>query len=243
MIIYKITNKVNGKSYIGQTKFTLEYRVKQHLTEKSYISNVLRKYGIQSFDISFIDIGVDKEILNEKEIYWISYFNSVYPNGYNLTYGGEGVNPSKLVKSEISRRTKEAMNKPGVKEKLKKPKSQEHKKKIGESNKGKHFLPQSEEHKRKRSQSMKGKNTGPLSEEHRKKLSEIRKGKKRPNVSGENNSSKRLEVRKKIGEAVLGVKNGMFGKKHSEESKKKNRDSNKLAWAQRKQKLSREKNK
>jgi group I intron endonuclease len=93
MIIYKIENKINGKIYIGQTKKDLYERISNHLkpsNRASRIGNALRKYGLQSFNISIIDETDLKEILNEKERYWIKFYDCKSPNGYNFTDGGEG---------------------------------------------------------------------------------------------------------------------------------------------------------
>jgi group I intron endonuclease len=100
MIVYKITNKINGKCYIGMTTNSLEKRITEHLSSSKGGSNFLlhcaiRKYGFQSFEFSIIDTSETKEILIEKEIYWIKTLNTKSPNGYNLTDGGEGaINPS-----------------------------------------------------------------------------------------------------------------------------------------------------
>jgi len=110
MIIYKIANKINGKSYIGQTTRTLEKRINRHLedtkaTSELPIHRAIRKYGIQSFAISIIDTTNSKEILSEKEEYWISYLNTKLPYGYNMTDGGEGGGAHQGHKhSEISRK-------------------------------------------------------------------------------------------------------------------------------------------
>ena len=92
MIIYKVTNKINGKIYIGQTTRPLNQRMSEHLANgrTSYFDRALRKYGIQSFDVDVIDNAETKEELNEKEKYYIEFFNCKVPNGYNLTDGGEG---------------------------------------------------------------------------------------------------------------------------------------------------------
>jgi len=96
MIIYKSTNKVNGKIYIGQTINSLESRIKNHIKE-SKKENVIRpflkaikKYGIENFSFEIIDHANNLDELNEKEIIWISEFNSILPNGYNITGGGQG---------------------------------------------------------------------------------------------------------------------------------------------------------
>jgi group I intron endonuclease len=92
MIIYKIENKINGKIYIGQTKRNLSKRISEHIgkDKMSIIGKALIKYGLQSFIVSIIDYAKNGETLSEKEKYWIKFYNSIAPDGYNLTEGGEG---------------------------------------------------------------------------------------------------------------------------------------------------------
>lgn len=95
MIIYKVRNKINGKCYIGQTVRSLDERMYWHIYSArtgptSFIHRALRKYGIQSFECSVIDVADSKESLTEKEIYWIQILNTKIPNGYNMTDGGIG---------------------------------------------------------------------------------------------------------------------------------------------------------
>ena len=88
-IIYKHTNKINGKSYIGQTVQTMEIRLKQHLKEKrnfAFIS-AIKKYGVENFTSEVIESNVEN--LDEREKYWIKYYDT-YNNGYNMTEGGDG---------------------------------------------------------------------------------------------------------------------------------------------------------
>src|SRR3989304_2765181 len=102
MTIYKIENKFNGKIYIGQTKREINKRVYFHLKRKSYVGNALRKYGLQSFLISIIDQADTKEILDEKERYWIKFYNCRNPEGYNFTDGGDGlINPSEETRQKM----------------------------------------------------------------------------------------------------------------------------------------------
>ncbi len=102
MNIYKIENKINGKIYIGQTKREINKRVYFHLKRKSYIGNTLRKYGMQSFSISIIDQADNKATLDEKERYWIKFYDCRNPKGYNFTDGGDGLtNPSEETKQKI----------------------------------------------------------------------------------------------------------------------------------------------
>jgi len=92
MIVYKIENKINSKIYIGQTKKELNQRFFEHSKSKSLIGRAINKYGIQSFNVSIIDEAESRETLNEKEKYWIGYYDCINPKGYNLTIGGNGVN-------------------------------------------------------------------------------------------------------------------------------------------------------
>jgi group I intron endonuclease len=128
VIIYKIENKNNGKIYIGLTTKSINWRTTGHLTEQTYIGKVLRKYGLQSFDISTIDSAEDKIILGDKEKYWIGFYNSHGPNGYNLTDGGEGGSGYKHTEEvkqnmrgprseEVKQNMRNAQNRPEVIEK------------------------------------------------------------------------------------------------------------------------------
>ena len=90
MVIYKITNQINGKIYIGQTVRALEERMRQHKrNSKTAIDRALHKYGAENFSVEVIDTAETPEELNAKEIAWIASYNSMAPNGYNLCKGGE----------------------------------------------------------------------------------------------------------------------------------------------------------
>lgn len=93
MIIYKITNDINGKLYIGQTIRPLITRWKSHVYKAKSGSQyalhcAIRKYGEEHFHIEQIDIATSIEELNSKEIYWIDKLNTMIPNGYNMCEGG-----------------------------------------------------------------------------------------------------------------------------------------------------------
>lgn len=95
-IIYKATNKVNGKVYIGQTIRTLEKRKQEHFqnsksnTKRYYFQSAISKYGFENFEWEVIDEADNKKSLNDKEIYWIDFYRShTMEFGYNLTLGGE----------------------------------------------------------------------------------------------------------------------------------------------------------
>lgn len=90
--IYKIWNEVNDNLYIGQTIRSLGQRWSQHKQnakdQNSHLYLAMRKYGIENFHIEQIE-EVANDQLNEREKYWISYYNT-YFDGYNSTLGGDG---------------------------------------------------------------------------------------------------------------------------------------------------------
>lgn len=111
MLVYKATNKINGKCYIGYTSKTLEYRKKQHLyksrieNDKSYFylfKLAIRKHSFDSFEWEVLCNCNSIEECCEKEIFYIKEFNTISPNGYNLTDGGNGGMPSEETKLKIS---------------------------------------------------------------------------------------------------------------------------------------------
>ncbi len=99
--IYKITNKINGKVYIGQTIKTVNKRFKEHInsskckSRNSYnypLCKALRKYGINNFSVEKIEELQDftQREIDERETYWIKYYNSINKNfGYNQLQGGK----------------------------------------------------------------------------------------------------------------------------------------------------------
>lgn len=90
-IIYKLTCLITWKPYVGQTTKTLDERFIQHSRTDSLIGNAIRKYGAENFLREVLEVCDTQEQLNEREKFWIAYFNSKVPNGYNLTDGGEGM--------------------------------------------------------------------------------------------------------------------------------------------------------
>lgn len=90
MIIYKITNLETGEVYIGQTIRTLEQRFNRHKNDAinnvldTHFARAIRKYGVDAFKAEVIDTATTQEELNQKEQYWIQYYNSV-EDGYNET--------------------------------------------------------------------------------------------------------------------------------------------------------------
>ena len=91
--IYKITNDINNKVYIGQTINTIDYRFKNHINDaisnqntQNKFHNAIKKLGAEHFKTEQIE-ECPNEKLNEREQYWIKFYDSVN-NGYNTTWGG-----------------------------------------------------------------------------------------------------------------------------------------------------------
>lgn len=93
--IYKITNKINGLVYIGQS-VNIKRRWNNHKSVynnpndhcyENYLYRAMRKYGIENFKFEVIE-ECDAQELNNREKYWIQYYDS-YHNGYNETCGGD----------------------------------------------------------------------------------------------------------------------------------------------------------
>lgn len=109
--IYKITNLINGKCYIGQS-INIEKRWKNHqitLTnpnDEAYdypLYRAMRKYGQENFSWEILE-ECQESLLNEREIYWISHYDS-FNSGYNQTAGGDSLSPkmkgAKLTEEEV----------------------------------------------------------------------------------------------------------------------------------------------
>lgn len=96
-VIYKFTNLVNNKIYIGQTRKRFRDRLSDHIWQMNnkpcYFHKALQKYGLSNFDIEILEHCENILDLNNLEIYWIDYYNSTNRDlGYNLTKGGSGKN-------------------------------------------------------------------------------------------------------------------------------------------------------
>ena len=89
-VIYKITNLINGKSYIGQTNnFQRRMREHQNTKDNYAIHLAIQKYGKDAFSYEIIEHCND-DILDEREIYWINFYKThITEEGYNMTFGGD----------------------------------------------------------------------------------------------------------------------------------------------------------
>lgn len=99
-LIYKVTNLINNKIYIGQTTRSFNRRKIEHINQAlhpetykrkpcRYFHAALVKYGLENFKWEILFECKTKEELNNKEIYLIKEFNSYGKNGYNLSIGGD----------------------------------------------------------------------------------------------------------------------------------------------------------
>ena len=107
--IYKITNKINKKIYIGQTWTSILQRFNQHKQDSKRwdypIHKAIRKYGINSFTIELVIITNTQECANFWEDYFINYYNSLGGGGYNAKNGGSNgkLSPEHKRKIALSR--------------------------------------------------------------------------------------------------------------------------------------------
>jgi hypothetical protein len=139
-IIYLLRNNLNGKLYIGQTVQGFSERWSKHKNAafgsrgRSLIHKAIRKYGSENFSSRELATVVSTnpcEWLNILEVFFIKYFNSVHPNGYNLPYGGKNEQRSQKTKQALSKSLRGNTNRVG------KHHSEESKEKIRISNTGK----------------------------------------------------------------------------------------------------------
>lgn len=182
--IYSITNKINGKRYIGKSE-NIEARTST-LSRNKRLDSAIKHYGEENFIVEIIE-ECDKELLNEREIYWIAYYhtyiNDPQCQGYNMTKGGDGVDSD-----SASRYNKEYWEKEGVRE----SRSGEHHHMYG-----KHHTEES-----RKLQSISAHNRPPISEKTREKYRRRMK---------ENNPMFSAEVRLKLSESRKGM---IFSEEH-----------------------------
>ena len=211
--IYLITDTTNGKKYTGKHHYHIEGQLDPNYHGSGVIIKNIYKKRPETLKEEYIKTCYSEEEMCSDEQYYIEVFDTLYPNGYNLTKGGEGEIPCEETRKKISDAHKG------------KHLSEEHRKKLRDAGKGRHH---SEESKKKISDANKEKHR---SEETKKKISEVKKklyssGMKHP-MLGKHHSE---EARKKMSENhwdCSGENHYMFGKHHSEETKKKISDKKK----------------
>lgn len=192
--IYLIVNKVNFKTYVGQRKSNKKWNEDSYMGSGKLLKLAQSKYGIENFEKFLIQYCSTKEETDAAEKFWIKEYRSRGKAQYNIADGGQGYDG---------------------------PRSEETKRKISESEKGKYVSEEtrkkmskvhkgrkpSEETKKKMSEARKG---HPVSEETRKKISEAQKG-KHPSEESNRKRSETLkgkhfseETKRKMSEAKKG---------------------------------------
>jgi group I intron endonuclease len=190
-VVYLITCNVNGKLYVGQTRETVWNRWRGHRNaatgkpEQSYqartaIARAMRKYGVDCFVLSILEICASADELDAREAHWIAELGTLTPRGYNLSAGGNTSRRSPEVAAAISAANKGKIKAPEWRAKLSaahkgKVISAEQRAAISEFQRGRKH---SDETKRKRSAALKGRVRGPCSPETRAKIAATLKGRK-----------------------------------------------------------------
>ena len=185
--IYSITNNINGHKYIGQTlALDIETRWNQHRYKRqedriyTYLQKAINKYGIENFTFSVVCITFD-DSCNAMEEYYISKYNTLSPNGYNLKVGGNSSRHHPDTIKKISESLKGKITNPKCvgkklteehKEKLRKSFTDERRKQISESSKKRKGTLLSKEAKQLLSKHHKGKK---LSDETKQRMSDSHK--------------------------------------------------------------------
>ena len=191
MYIYLITNTLNGKKYVGKCEKPSN-KTKKYMGSGIYIQSSINKYGVEFFVKEILEENLSKEIICEREKYWIKKLNTKSEFGYNLTDGGDGVvNATEEVRKKISEKNKKYIGK--LHSRYGSKLTEAHKEILRQCNLGKKI---SEETKKKISDTKKG---SKLSHATRKKMSEYRKGKPLPKQVREKmkeNSHNKITVQK-----------------------------------------------
>jgi group I intron endonuclease len=221
-IIYLAKNKVNGKLYVGQTVKTLACRRSDHkhtaMRGSEFVFHAsIRKYGMDQIEFSVLQRCCGRVCLTEAEKWWIAHLNSMVPNGYNLTAGGEGATDSEETRKKKSEAYKRRVTPEMMKAFMEKGQAAARGSKwTPERHEIRKARQTPEEERRKISLANKGKRR---SEESCKRISAGKTGKPQPHMIGNQHAKGHRhemtpEIRRKIAESKI-------GKPRSEETKRK----------------------
>lgn len=232
MIIYKITNLINNKVYIGKTTEGLDRRRKRHLMylergieQGIVLYQALSKYGINSFTWDILYEANDRNELSEKEKFFIIENHShITQHGYNMTWGGDGGSWDKTHPryNEIIRNRSGQNNsffgKHHTPDQIEKWKA---------SRRGR---PMKDEQKILYSKIFAGENNPMFGRHHSMETKEKIRNKLKGKVSWKKGVKCSEETKKKISESKMGENHPMFGKCHTAETKKKMSSIKKEYW-------------
>lgn len=207
MNIYKTINLLTGKLYVGKDVNDRKY----YLGSGTYLKRAILKYGKNTFKKEIIEYCKTKAELKDKEIFWIKKLNTLIPNGYNITKGGDGgIGGPHFKNHKHTEQSKEKMRKAWDYDKNVTP---ERNKKISIAKTG---IPRSSETKKKLSDLYTGKTFEERfgiekAKEIKEKLSKLQLGKKKPKQS--------IAMKGRF----IGEKSPMYGKHQSEKFKEQKR--------------------
>lgn len=235
--IYKITNLINNKIYIGKKEFTNEKIFNTYYGSGILIKQAIKKYGLENFQKDILCYATSRTELNQKEIEYIALYDTIRPNGYNISKGGDGgdvnygksivekliINKkrSKKLKNQIvSQETRLKLSKAHLGKKL----SDETKQKISDKNKNElnpNFgRKQTPEEILKRVNTRRAKDNYKVKEETKQKISNTLKGKSFLSEEGRKGISKAHKNKITSEETKKKIRDSLIGKKHSEERKR-----------------------
>ena len=212
--IYLITDTTNGMKYTGKHHYNKEGELDPNYHGSGVIIKNIYKKRPETLKEEYIKTCYSEEEMCSDEQHYIEVFDTLWPNGYNLTKGGDG---GEIPCEEIRKKISDALKgKPAYNKGI--PMSEETRKKIGEANKDKTM---SKEARKKISESMSGEKHPMFGKHHskesKKKISDALKGKPAPN-KGKPMSE---ESKKKLSDSLKGKPAPNKGKPMSEEQKKK----------------------
>jgi group I intron endonuclease len=201
--IYKITNLLNGKSYYGQTRQPPKRRWSQHKGAakkggKMILYNAIRQYGVENFSFNVVHECKTLDELNAKEIEYIASNNTLAPNGYNASKGGDNYEKTPETCKKISESNKGRIITP------------EWRKNMSNARKGKTIT---EEARKNMQNAQKGRI---ITAEAREKLRKVNLGKKQ----NAETIAKKSAARKGVPWSEK-KRESMLGRVHTEETKKK----------------------
>ena len=222
--IYLTTNLINNKKYIGQHKSNVFDN--NYIGSGILLAKAIKKYGKEYFTCKILECCDTKKELNEKEKYWISYYDATNSNDfYNIAFGGEGGEmPRECIEKAKTKISKANKGKKRTKEQIQKM-SKVQKKLWEDKNYRKKYIESFKKRKK-------------VSQETREKMSIAHKGKligeKNPmygKISPMKGKKHTKQSREKISLAnkgkFTGKKNPMYGRKHTDEAKAKISKANK----------------